>query len=165
MENQVELEQEHCPHCGHSMKAYKYKVAPIMIAVLIKMKRAAMAKGGGYVVDVIRDMDGTPNELKKCEWSQLSKMRFHGLVAKHRENGKHKAAHWIITERAGKFLRGEVAIPEWVKVFHNQVIEHSPDLVNVGMVSRSTPYVQALATLQWETMHMQAGPDGQFTFV
>lgn len=153
MENETELTE--CPHCGASMKAYWYKVAPIMIAVLIKMKRAAMAKGGGYVVDVIRDMDGTPNELEKCEWSQLTKMRFHGLVAKHRENGKHKAAHWIITERATKWLRNEISIPERVKVFHNQVIDQSPELVNVGFIARATPYVQALATLEWEAMHAE----------
>jgi hypothetical protein len=45
--------------------------------------------------------------------------------------GKQVGNHWLITDRAGKFLRGEIKVPAYVLTEQNKVIGHSPEFVYI----------------------------------
>ena len=64
------------------------------------------------------------------EYNNFQKLRFHGLVAHADENKK--SGYWLLTSRAGKFLRGEITIPKKVKTFRNRVIEHSEEVTGIA---------------------------------
>lgn len=116
-----------CPTCGHEATAYWHPVTKGLVQALIKVRRAVIAKGD-YSIHTSRDMNGTPYELTKMEYSNFTKLRYHGLVAKDDSKGK---GYWILTRRGAKFLKGEISIPEKVKTLNNEVLDRSLGRVNV----------------------------------
>ncbi len=106
-----------CPHCGFKPPAiYRYKLGDADVSTLLKIWHGVIEQGKN-VVDV-RNID-----LSYTERSRTTQTRFHGLIAKARDSrGKHIPAHWLITQRGGKFLRGESAVPKYVWVQDNKVI-------------------------------------------
>lgn len=70
--------------------------------------------------------------LNQSERLRMTQLRFHGMVAKVRnEAGKQVGNHWLITDRAGKFLRGEIKVPAYVETEQNKVIGHSAEFVYI----------------------------------
>jgi len=138
-------EHKNCPHCGQSLRRDFYRPAQIFIEILLRMRTWAHENGTGYIADMgeVRDNSGKV-------YTQLSKMRYLGLIAKYRENGKQVARHWVVTKRGSDWLKGKVAIPAKVRVFDNKIEWRSPESVTVGQVHGSQPYIETLNDIEFD---------------
>lgn len=106
----------YCPCCGHKLAIYKYRAnhtAAIMLRKIADRVRDSGSKQVNY------DDIPVPHALH----SQRSKLRQHGLIAKYKEDGKHVASMWVITNKGWDWLTGK-PIPAVVLVFDNQVLGH-----------------------------------------
>lgn len=118
-----------CANCGANMKAFWHTVNSGLVGIMIK------------AITFIRDNGKNEFHLQDDlhlsvnEFSNFTKLRFHGLVA----HVKDKSGYWLITKRGGEFLRGEISIPKQVKTFRNRVIDHSPDTVNITRFKHDFP--------------------------
>lgn len=66
--------------------------------------------------------------LTPYQTTQMSKLRFHGLIAKHRDaDGRHDG--WLLTKRAGLWLSNQQAIPLRVQVYRNHITDKSVETV------------------------------------
>lgn len=150
MNHTIEPEQDElCPHCGAKMKAYWHRLTPGIVKALVKM-RAGIAKTQVNKINPSVDLDGTDHEMTKNERSNLSKLRFHALIAKVNEDGERQQGEWLITKRGFAFLRGEEAVPMRVKTYRNKVVDHDERLVTIGDVIGSTPYFERLEDIEAE---------------
>lgn len=148
---EIELTDEEniCPHCGAKMQAYWHKLTPGLVGALVKL-RAGVDKSKVNHINPDKDLDGTPHELKKNERSNLSKLRFHGLIAKYKEGGERIQGEWLITRRGFAFLRGEEAVPSKVKTYRNKVVDHDPRLITISEVFGEVPYFERLQDIEVE---------------
>lgn len=121
----AEQNDGHCDKCHRVINIYRYRANAVMAKILRKM--AAATSDGGRAIDV-EQLD-----LKHSERTQLTKMRFHGLVAKVKENGTHVPRHWTITHKGWNWLKGE-PIQEKVLVFNNAVLGHEGELITIKRV-------------------------------
>ena len=55
----------------------------------------------------------------------MTQLRFHGLLAKVKEQGKQKPNMWLLTRRAGDFLNGRKRVPAYVYTQNNKVIDRA----------------------------------------
>lgn len=126
--NSISL-NEHCPTCGHSMKAYFHTLTPGLVSVLITAIEFVHASGKNqfHLQDDLH--------LSVNAFCNVTKLRFHALIAK--VDGK--PGFWLITARGGRFLRGEIAVPSKVKTFRNRVIEHSTELIHINELKGKIP--------------------------
>lgn len=123
LQQEAEKNGGHCTHCEQTLKIYTYGISRTMVTVLRQL--AKQAGRGAIDVDKI--------DLKHSERTQLTKMRFHGLVAKVKDQGHHVARHWIITTKGWNFLGGH-EIPAKVIVYNNQVLGHDGGTTVIGRV-------------------------------
>lgn len=113
--------EERCEHCGAGMKAYWHALTPGLVTVLIKMIGGVKRKNENKI-HLQKDLD-----LTKTEYANFQKLRFHALVAKSDTEG-----YWVITTRGGKFLRGEMRVPQKVQTFRNKIVQHSEELIGMA---------------------------------
>lgn len=152
---------EKCPVCRESMKAYWHTLTPGLVKALGKFYGAVVAKGVNDV-HVDEDMNGTQFELTKNERSNWTKLRYHALVVKVKdENGQHVQGHWLLSRRGKQFLTEGLEVPKRVKTFRNVVVDHDEQLVSLKDVYRSDRYFDDLrtieATVATEQEHERAG--------
>lgn len=112
----------HCDKCHRVLNIYRYNANKVMAHILRTM--ASATHEGGRAIDVDK------LNLRHSERTQLTKMRFHGLVAKVKENGVQVPRHWIITNKGWKWLKGE-PIQQKVLVYNNTVIGHEGELITI----------------------------------
>lgn len=110
----------HCPNCGASMSARWEPLNAMLVSVLIKAIQYVHEKGNRFNAN--RDLGLNHNQA-----ANFQKLRFHALVA-HADKDK-RSGYWLITDRGGRFLRNEIAVPRRVKVFRNKVIDHAPEML------------------------------------
>lgn len=116
--------KEFCPHCGHSISPRWEHLNPGLVRCLILAIQAVHRKGRNrfhYEADL---------GLAHKSLANFQKLRYHALVA-HADEAKERSGEWVITGRGGQFLRGEIAVPESVKVYRNRVIDHATKLVHI----------------------------------
>lgn len=142
-------EIEYCPHCGAKMQSYWHRLTPGIVKALVKM-RAGIAKSGVNHINPAKDLDGTDLELTKNERGNLSKLRFHALIAKYSENHKRQQGEWLITRRGFAFLRGEESVPRRVKTYRNRVVDHDEVLVTIADILHDVPYFERLQDIEAE---------------
>jgi hypothetical protein len=123
---------ERCPHCGANMKAFFHTLNAGLVATLIKCIQFVHAHNKNEF-HLQSDL-----HLSVNEFSNFTKLRFHGLVAK--VDGK--AGYWLITSRGGAFLRGEIAVPLKVKTFRNKVIDHSKEMIHIIDLKGKVPHFE-----------------------
>lgn len=109
-----------CPHCGALMKQYWTLLAPGYVRALVKIK-AAVIKKGQNLVHPVHDCG-----LNQNERNNLTKLRFHGMIAKATEKGL-----WLLTRRGSRFLLGEISVPKRVLSWRNRVIGYDTERVFV----------------------------------
>jgi hypothetical protein len=144
-----------CPNCHAQSSKYWHPVSSGIIDALVKFKRAFIEKNRNTPdndpligVHTRRDMDGTENELNKSHYANWTMLRYHGLVAKDKKQGK---GYWMLTRRGSEFLKGNEAIPCRVQVMNNEVIDHDYSrMVNVRQVIGSVPYFNDEQTIERE---------------
>lgn len=114
-----------CPHCNSEITTYKYLLDDLDVTTLRKVWEAVVRQG-------TNDVDVSNIGLNQSERLRMTQLRFHGMIAKVKNvRGKQVGNHWLITDRAGKFLRGEIKVPAYVLTEQNKVIGHSPEFVYI----------------------------------
>lgn len=134
LEKEAEANGGHCTHCEQTLKIYRYGISESMVRVLREMaRRTKLQLDGNDKAGRVIDVDATLN-LKHSERTQLTKMRFHGLVAKVKEDGRQIPRHWIITTKGWNFL-GNEAVPAKVIVYNNQVLGHDGGMIDIRRIA------------------------------
>lgn len=114
----------HCSGCWRKIAIYKY-TANAQFATILKRMAAATHDTGKTAIDV--DTLG----LAHSQRTQLTKMRFHGLVAKVKGDDNHQIArHWLVTHKGWDWLKGK-PIERVVITFDNQVLGHEGGTVTI----------------------------------
>lgn len=129
-----------CIHCGATTKSYNHRLTPGLVKALVKAARAVRQHGRNKF-HLYHDLTGE-NELTTTEQMNWTKLRFHALVAKYKENGQWVRGYWVLTHRAIAFLRGDIAIPKSVETYRNAVVDHSTELVKVTDVFKDRSWFQ-----------------------
>ncbi len=129
---------EKCPHCGASMKMFWHRLNAGMISALVKFKRSIIEKERNSL-HLYRDLV-VENKLTTQEQMNWTKLRFHGLVAKCKEDGERKRGYWLLTHRGNEFLAGRIQIPRKVQTFRNKITAYDDLYVTIGDVIKEVPY-------------------------
>ncbi len=106
------------------------------VSALMKLRKAVLHYGRNeiHIRKQMADCLGAPFQLTKDEWSNFTKLRYHGLAAKTERRG-----YWLLTKRGGQFLRGEISIPETVITFANHVAGHDGPDIHIKVFARAIP--------------------------
>lgn len=142
----MEVEKNTCPHCGQSMREYKVSVTPILVKMLVKFRMAVLDKGENKV-HLLKDMDGKDYELTKHEWNNFTRLRFHALAVK----VKDESGYWLMTKRGADFLNGKVEIPREVWIRNNRIVEHSENLIGIKDLLGISPYLEKLEDIVYRS--------------
>lgn len=151
-----------CTHCGARLRKYKVSLSRGIINTLIKFRQAVIAKDENKI-HLLEDMQGRDYQLTRHEWNNFSRLRFHGLVAKYKENGQHVSGYWLLTKRGADFLNGKITIPHSVEVFRNRVVSHSEHKVNIrdAVIDIAVPYFEDRSTIEYAPIDIEFDEDGQ----
>lgn len=107
-------------------RKYWYKLTPGLLDVLfILLEYVHTNDRNEFTAKEVRD------KLKTFQYTQFTKLRFHGLIAKIKDDNGTFTGKWLITRRAGDFLRNEIVLPQKVQTQANKVIDY--DDVNVSI--------------------------------
>ena len=145
----MKVEEQTCPYCGASMKMYWHSLTPSLLKVLVKIYVAVSEKGDNRI-HPHKEM-----KLTASEHMNMTKLRFHGLIAKCKKEGKVERGYWLITRRGGQFLKGEIAIPRDVQTFRNKVTDHKGDMVRVKDIVRSKPVIQNIGDFEFDIKEIE----------
>lgn len=122
-----------CDRCFRVINIYRYRINTNLVTILRKM-RDLIDQTGINAVN-FNDLD-LPYRLG----TQRTKLRLHGLIAHVKnEAGATVANTWLLTKKAGDFLRGQ-PIPEKVVVFDNQVLGHDLRMVTIHQVMNESAH-------------------------
>lgn len=126
-----------CPTCGASLKKYWHRISRGTTIGLIKAYNTVKEKNENKF-NLTRDLIGE-NKLTISEQVNWSILRFHGLVAKVKQNGKPIGGYWLITKRGADYLSGKIQIPRRVETWRNHVVDHDTRLVGIMDVMKEYP--------------------------
>lgn len=126
---------EHCSHCGASLKKYWHRLTPGLINTLVKVYVGISSKGENVITKDELD-------LTHSEYGNFQKLRFHALIAKHKVDGKWNRRDWLITRRGVEFLKDQIKIPYRVQTFRNKVVAHDAKRIGIADVMGSQPYFE-----------------------
>jgi len=140
------MNEEICPHCGQPMREYKVGITKMMISTLVKFRMAILDKGENKA-HLLKDFEGKDYELTRHEWNNFTRLRFHALVAK----VKDEAGYWLLTKRGADFLNGKIEIPKEVWIRNNRVKDHSEELVNITDIVANAPYLEKLEDIVYRS--------------
>jgi hypothetical protein len=149
---QIQSTCSKCPTCGRPFRIWKHRLTPGLVSALIKF-RAGVQYYGRNDLHLHNDMKipGSPFCLTDFEWNNFSKLRFHGLVAKVRKDGKHQVGRWLLTERGAQFLRGEITVPTFAETQNNRVVGHSGPPLHINDFRRKIGDIWFEQNPQWES--------------
>ena len=126
---------DHCEHCGAGLKKFWHKITPGLVDTLVKAYMIVSAKGKNIV-------NRDELNLSNSAYTNMYKLRYHGLIAHYKIDGQISKGEWLITRRGGQFLRGEIDIPARVQTFRNKVIAHDEHKMKLIDVLGMTPYFE-----------------------
>lgn len=135
---QLEQAAEHnngkCTRCHQTIKMYRYRINETHARFLRAMAVAVKDTG-------VNDVDISTIGIAYSTRSQVSKLRFHGLIARIKDKrGKQVPRHWLITKKGWGFLHGD-PIQSKVVIYDNMVMGHEGELVNIYQVAHE-PNIQ-----------------------
>lgn len=110
---------EHCGECGAKKVIYPHLLSPGIVSALRKAAQYSVENRKRHFrkrwVDPL---------LTKSESSNWSKLRFHGMVAKIKdESGGIKRGWWVVTHRAWEFLAARLSVPQYTFTYRNRVVQ------------------------------------------
>lgn len=118
-------------------RKYWYKLTPgIVDVLLILLQYVHETDTNAFTTKEVRD------RLKTFQYTQFTKLRFHGLIAKIKDDDGKFTGKWLITRRAGDFLRNEIVLPQKVQTQNNLVIDHDDITVSIKDVYKSDVYLE-----------------------
>ena len=144
--------KEICNGCGREMAAYEISLTPGIMNALRKLIRAVREKGINEI-HLVKDSNLTHNEI-----NNITRLRFHGLVAKCYESSeagekKRKSGYWLVTKRAAQFIKGDIQLPVSVTVFNDRIVSKSETYVTIAEVMGSTPYFDTIEDIRYHEVH------------
>ena len=74
--------------------------------------------------------------LTGTQIDRKTQLKYLGLLAKYKVDGKHKEAKWVITKRGFKFLRNE-PVPAHVTVYRKKIIKRHDELTTMRIAMSS----------------------------
>ena len=109
-----------CRACGQYVKTYKRSLYKSMVAWLVSLageiqRRSGDPKFSGYVQ--LRDV---PFQVFNGDHGRLV---LWGLI----KVQPNRPGYWKITPRGWRFIQDQEAIPKWLRVYNNEVIEEAPE--------------------------------------
>lgn len=116
------IETHRCDSCNATSNVFPQRLTPGCVQALVKFRRA-IQRHRRNSIHLYRDMDDTPFALTTTEKMNWTKLRFHGLVAKVREDGQVRHGYWLLTEHGRRFLDGQESCHQMVKTMNNRVVE------------------------------------------
>lgn len=139
---------EHCEYCGAALTKYWHKLTPVLVDSLIEAHKAVVRNNENH-------FEKADLQLSHSQYGNFQKLRFHGLIAKFKEDdglGRKvwRRGHWLITKRGAAFLKGEEDIPYQVQTFRNRVVDHDSRNVNIKDVIGNVPYLESFADFERE---------------
>lgn len=134
------------------MGAYEISITPGIMNALRKLIRSVREKGINEV-HLVKDTKLTHNEI-----NNITRLRFHGLVAKcyetdHDGAKKRKSGYWLVTKRAADFIKGEIELPVSVTVFNDRIVSKSETMVTIAEVMKSEPYFDTIEDIRYHEVH------------
>lgn len=143
------------------MSAYEIPITVGILGALRKMIRAVRVTGINEI-HLTNDTVGTPYELTHSEINNVTRLRFHGLVAKVYEIGpdgekKRKQGYWLVTRRAAQFFKGEIELPYSVTVFNDRIISKGERKVRVSEVMGTEPYFETIEDIKYREVQLKNG--------
>lgn len=114
-----------CPCCTQYVKAYKRRVNASMARSLIIMYLHQPKDPEGWM--------HLPTVLAPRSGNEEPKMRRWGLIeelTEPREDGG-RAGFWRITDRGRQFVRGEITIPRYVRIYDDRVLNYEGEMVSI----------------------------------
>lgn len=137
-------EQQVCEYCGATTRKYWYCITPGLIDILLILLDYVHSKNSNnFSAKEVRD------RLKPFQYTQMTKLRYHGLIAKIKNGNEVFTGEWLITGRAAQFLRGDITIPLKVQTHRNKVIGYDDINVSVREIYGSQPYLEGNADFIW----------------
>lgn len=129
---------ERCNSCGQRVPFTRKE---ILGKGKIKMLKAAANQVMSTMQNdfMLRDIH-TPEEYKF--FSNFHHLRFHGIIAKVKKDGKVVQRHWLVTRNGWAFLRGEIDLPAYVMVKNNAVQSRADKRVTIKNLVHGDDYIQ-----------------------
>jgi hypothetical protein len=115
-------EKQCCPHCGAAMNEHTHALSKALVGALRKLK----ARGKETNLKVLG--------LTRNEWDNFQKLRYWGLVYQVSVNGRRQNGVWWLTQKGGRFLRGEISVPKQVITYRGKRVRYEGDEVSVSDV-------------------------------
>lgn len=114
---------EKCVHCEADLALKVHRLTALHIESLFKF-RAAVQYYGRNSIHLRDDMraEGCPFRLSDDSWTNFAALRYFGLAV-HADAKNPRSGLWKITDRAGAFLRGKIAIPRKVFTFRGHPVD------------------------------------------
>jgi hypothetical protein len=134
----VEPLKERCDHCGQRIQMQRKEV---LGKGKIRMLKAAASHVMATMQNdfMVRDISA-PEEYKL--YSNFHHLRFHGIVAKVKKDGKIVPRHWLVTRNGWAFLRGDIDLPAYVLVKDNEVKSRADKRVMLKDLLHGEDYIQ-----------------------
>lgn len=129
---------ERCEHCGQRIQLQRKEV---LGKGKIRMLKAAATHVMATMQNdfMVKDISA-PEEYKL--YSNFHHLRFHGIVAKVKKDGKVVPRHWLVTRNGWAFLRGELDLPAYVLVKNNEIQSRADKRVTLKDLLHGEDYVQ-----------------------
>lgn len=129
---------EFCDNCGQRLpQARKETLSKIKVVILMS---------AGQLVAERMSNRFKLKEVAACvepsHYNNFQKLRYHGLIAKLKIDGQPVRNEWCITRNGFRFLRGRIALPKYVLIKENHVVERSDILLTLTDVWRGAPYLE-----------------------
>jgi len=106
----------YCECCGAKMVEYKHSISKSLLRVLVGILRVTVENGCAEF-EVCQLIKLTHNQL-----SNMHKLKYWGLIEKPPgDDNEGKGGCWVLTEKALKFLRGEIQLQKYVVTYRNSV--------------------------------------------
>ncbi len=128
---------KNCETCGQRIREIRaHHMNKHLLSLLQAGSKVIMASN---VNDFRRaDLDG-----EVSDYTNLSPLRYFGLIHRVKKDGVVQRGHWLITRNGWTFLRGEIEIPKYIKVRDNTIESRAEETVHVRDVYRGS---EAIAT-------------------
>lgn len=147
---------EHCPTCGQTVREYHHRLDPGLVDALIKFKNAVLHYQRNDI-NPSEDMGkDSPFELTFAQRANITRIRFHGLLAKVKKpDGTRKTGHWLLTKRGNEFLTKGLKIPDRVYTKFNRVVGHSVNKVSIKDITGTEPYFTDIHTIEYRDVPVE----------
>lgn len=97
------------------MVEYKHGLSKSLMRCLVKLCDA-----GGGPLNISDDIT-----LTKSQYTNVAKLAYWSITEKANPHGGERGGVWKVTRIGWQFIRGEISLPKWVRVYRGDVVKKS----------------------------------------